>query len=104
MRTYLKPYFALLVLFASPLYAQTSVSKRDVLGSVTMSGSLIACGYKHEGKLIGQAAIAAFPLVGLDDKSDEVAEAFVKGGTAIQDNKVTCKAVVDYAKRAGIVK
>lgn len=56
-----------------------AVTRDDVLGMVRISGALIACGYNDEGVKAGNAAVNALPLVGLHDKSPEVAEAFVRG-------------------------
>ncbi len=83
-------------------FAQSTVSKEDILGAIRMSGALIACGYNDEGAKIGLAATELLPRVGLNDKSDEVAEAFVRGAQAIKDGELTCAAIVDHARKAGI--
>ena len=80
------------------------MTKKTLLCAVTLSASLLACGYKYEGLMEGQAAVKLLPSVGLHGKSDEVAEAFEKGGNAIINREVLCADVADYATRAGVTK
>ena len=92
---------ALLTLVALPMFAQ-SVTKQDVLGFVTLSGALIRCGHIAQGKQIGLAAVNLFPQFGLNDKSDEVIEAMMKGKNVIDQHLITCADAVNHAKQAGI--
>lgn len=96
-------FLSILLLSALQAFGQT-VSKEDVLSAVRMSSALIECGYTEEGVEMGQAASRLMPQVDLTDKSEEVVEAFVIGKQAVAAGEVTCKEVLEHARKAGIVK
>jgi hypothetical protein len=104
MRKYTVLYVAILIVVSSPAQAQNPVNKVSILQTVTLSGSLIKCGYTKIGSNIGLAASKLFPRVSLTDKSPEVINAFLKGESVIKNNVVTCSDIVSYARRIGLMR
>ena len=103
MNIYKNVFVLVLIAISFPAQAQNPVNKAAVLQTVTMSGSLIACGYNKEGGNLGLSVARLFPKVGLTDRSPEVIEATLKGQRLIRNGSITCANVVRYAKKIGAV-